>query len=1033
MKKTLIFFLVGAVLGGLFWALSTNTILFDAMERKNLDGFFFLREPEAADLITGKEKNHYGSDQVQLVAIDDESLGVLGKWPWYRDVHARYLEAIQRFSPAAVYFDVAFIMPEKMPPSLISRLADEPDKLEEISKIFGAMDNNFAKALARYDNVYIDLFLVGEKRPGIAYLDRIIETEKIMEQYSQPAPPEELIYYYSLEPLVKEFMENAQPVTVNQWPDKDTVIRSFMVTHTYENNAGEKRYLFSAVMALLKEYYHVADNNKITIENNKIILHDARAPDLDKNKQPLVSRGLDFAGLKNKVSVSANHSRYNKNIYNYIVNEYSYIRPDDESRIPIYPIHLLKKGDGNYELIAGQEVFDAAVRLGSQKIDAIFYTERDIIIHTEKNYMGVSHIFPINFGGRQEIPYINPYSGEREIYNTIPTESYLKVVSTDIIPNIPALDEDGTIHPDYDTANLESWFYNYCDTKNNEILLAARKKYGDLSNENVILYISKDDPYDGKYVYYKMFFDDIYYLIENGDLTRPERFEDLLAIYPEWLAMNGMTQEEGFHLDLFQVLSTLQDTYSAQLDTFYNKIVFTGAHSAGMADDIKVTPYGYMFGMNVVANAFNTIVTDNQLARSPDNLNAGLLVALCIILALLYGLSNIRVNFYLFILSLLATFTISFILFSFNNYMVKTSPLIIANVAVFITITVIRVLTEEKDKKFLKNTFSQYISPELINTMYDSKTQPELGGASDIITAYFTDIQSFSIFSEKLTAHQLVELLNEYLTDMTDILLAEQGTLDKYEGDAIVAFFGAPMRFEDHALRACRAAVKMQDRLLKLRRKWQADRSDDPNRNTKGLAPEEWDPGSKWPHIVHEMRMRIGINTGEIVTGNMGSKTRMNYTMMGDSVNLAARLEASGKQYGIFSIISEYTYNHKIHGDQGDTLKVADFVEVRFVDNIQVVGKSEPVKIYELAAMKGDLTEREKTLFELFGQAMDLYLAMQWEGAIAKFKECLEYERFPDAKTTPSEVYIKRCEMFKKEPPVATGESWDGVFRLMSK
>ena len=353
----------------------------------------------------------------------------------------------------------------------------------------------------------------------------------------------------------------------------------------------------------------------------------------------------------------------------------------------------------------------------------------------------------------------------------------------------------------------------------------------------------------------------------------------------------------------------------------------------------------------------------------------------------------------------------------------------------FALLTLIKFWREEGHKKFLHATFSSYLSPELIEDMIKNETMPELGGEARTITAYFTDIQGFSSFSEILTAHQLVELLNEYLTAMTDILIGDKGTLDKYEGDAIIAFFGAPLDVPDHGLRACRVAVAMQSSLLALRAKWKEEQKlpEEPERNTKQLPAERWPEGSKWPTLVHEMKMRIGINSGEIVVGNMGSTTRMNYTMMGDSVNLAARLEAGAKQYGIYTAVSEAVLGLDCRDDQGAPCKVRDMVEVRFIDNITVVGKSEPVKVYELCALKGQLTGQERELFRLFNQGMELYHAMKWDEAIEKFKQALPLERVPEGKTTPSEVFIKRCETFKENPPVAPGEKWDGVFRLTSK
>ncbi|MFK7828030.1 MAG: CHASE2 domain-containing protein [Oligoflexales bacterium] len=325
--------------------------------------------------------------------------------------------------------------------------------------------------------------------------------------------------------------------------------------------------------------------------------------------------------------------------------------------------------------------------------------------------------------------------------------------------------------------------------------------------------------------------------------------------------------------------------------------------------------------------------------------------------------------------------------------------------SMFVLTNLFKYITEEKDKKFLKSAFGSYISPELIDEMYSSGEPPQLGGTSGIITAYFTDIQGFSSFSEKLSATELVELLNEYLTAMTDILLENKGTLDKYEGDAIIAFFGAPMTLPDHAAKACFVALRMQETLLELRKKWASE-------------------GDKWPQIVKEMRMRIGINSGEIVTGNMGSRDRMNYTMMGDSVNLAARLEEAAKQYGIFTQVSKFTMD-----------LTGGHFEMRELDTIRVVGKEEPVTTYDLLGLKGRTAPGLIKLKDEFHKGIALYKDMKWDEAIAQFQVTLglEYERYPDLKgkkTNPSLVYIDRCKAYKENPPP---DDWGGVYVLTSK
>ncbi len=310
-----------------------------------------------------------------------------------------------------------------------------------------------------------------------------------------------------------------------------------------------------------------------------------------------------------------------------------------------------------------------------------------------------------------------------------------------------------------------------------------------------------------------------------------------------------------------------------------------------------------------------------------------------------------------------------------------------------------------KDKAFLKKAFGSYISPELIDEMHKRGQGPKLGGESGIRTAFFSDIQGFSSFSEKLSATRLVELLNQYLSAMTDILLEEKGTLDKYEGDAMIAFFGAPVPLEDHAKRSCMVAHRMQERLLELNNEWTGQ-------------------GGKWPTEVCEMRMRIGINTGEIVTGNMGSVLRMNYTMMGDAVNLAARLESSAKQYGVFTHVASSTVK-----EAGE-----DFLW-RDLDLMKVVGRREPIETFELLGVKHEAPDYILELEEKFNRGIELYRQRDFTGAIDFFRQTLilEWQRFPSLKRrgiNPSEVYLHRCQQYQQNPPP---KSWDGVWVLRNK
>ena len=258
------------------------------------------------------------------------------------------------------------------------------------------------------------------------------------------------------------------------------------------------------------------------------------------------------------------------------------------------------------------------------------------------------------------------------------------------------------------------------------------------------------------------------------------------------------------------------------------------------------------------------------------------------------------------------------------------------------------------------------------------------------MTAFFSDVASFSTISEQLTPEELVALLNEYLTAMCDIIAETDGTVDKFEGDAIIAFWGAPLSQPDHARLACFAAIDMQNHMVGYR-----DR----------LA-REGRPA---------LNVRMGLNTGRMLVGNMGSAQRMDYTIMGDAVNLAARLEGANKFYQTYTMISGFTYD-----------QVADDVEARELDLIRVVGKREAVRVYELLDRRGQLEPEKVELLGCYNRGLELYKERRFADAIAAFREALEVSPLDG----PSLTYVDRCEDYLEAPPEA---DWDGVYTLTSK
>jgi adenylate cyclase len=311
--------------------------------------------------------------------------------------------------------------------------------------------------------------------------------------------------------------------------------------------------------------------------------------------------------------------------------------------------------------------------------------------------------------------------------------------------------------------------------------------------------------------------------------------------------------------------------------------------------------------------------------------------------------------------------------------------------SMFVVATSYRFFSEERDKRRARETFGRFLAPAIVDEVLAREGALRLGGEKRELTVLFSDVRGFTSISEKLDPHVLLELLNEYLTPMTDIIVSgHQGTLDKYIGDAIMAFWGAPKAQPDHALRACAAALAMVDRLDALRPRWRE----------RGLP---------------DLDVGIGINTGPMSVGFVGSQDRFyNYTVLGDAVNLAARLEGANRQYGTRILLGEETRA------QG-----GDRVVARELDRVRVKGKREPVRIFELLALAPAPPALDAFL-EAFSWGLSAYQAQRWDEAIARFREA---ERLRGGDPA-SQAYVERCEAMRRAPP---GPEWDGVFEMKTK
>lgn len=302
-------------------------------------------------------------------------------------------------------------------------------------------------------------------------------------------------------------------------------------------------------------------------------------------------------------------------------------------------------------------------------------------------------------------------------------------------------------------------------------------------------------------------------------------------------------------------------------------------------------------------------------------------------------------------------------------------------------------IVEGKEKRFIKGAFGKYLSPDVVAEISEDPSALELGGEKRPLSLLFSDLSGFTNMSEDMDAQDLIALLNEYLDDMTQVVFDEAGFLDKYIGDAIMAFWNAPKEVPDHPDRAMRAAILMQRRMTELNRQWAAGRTD-----------------------VEPFKVRIGVHTGEVVVGNVGGKDRFDYTAIGDAVNLAARLEPANKTYDTLNMVSAATL-----------AAGRDDYRVRELDFIAVKGKEEPVKVYELLELKGvALAPEKEEALRRFEAAMAAYKKHAWAEALRLFESAVEV--CPD--DGPSLLYVERCRENIASPPPA---DWDFVVRRTEK
>ncbi|HBF34661.1 TPA: adenylate/guanylate cyclase domain-containing protein [Candidatus Sumerlaeota bacterium] len=422
---------------------------------------------------------------------------------------------------------------------------------------------------------------------------------------------------------------------------------------------------------------------------------------------------------------------------------------------------------------------------------------------------------------------------------------------------------------------------------------------------------------------------------------------------------------------------------------FKDKIILVGVTAAGL-NDLKNTPLGSTYpGVELYATLLDNLLTHNNRLSVLREVPMWFVFALALLLATsaAVALRHARHIYSTLLLSLVflpLPLLLGFGAYTLGGWLNVAVPFSAVALALVGTLAV-NYAVEGRKKRFIRGAFRQYLSPAVIEQLVNNPNKLKLGGELRELSIYFSDVQGFTSISENLTPVELTALLNDYLTAMTDIIMEEGGTVDKYEGDAIIAFWNAPLDLPGHAECAVRAAIRCQKKIDE-------------------LCPIFMERIDNKPFSA-----RIGLNTGKVVVGNMGSNQRFDYTFLGDAGNLASRLEGVNKQFGTRILISEATKE-----------KLGSDFAVREISRIQVVGKEEPIRVFE-PMFPADYAAHKKT-FDAFATALSLYYNGSFQEAIAIFTT-------HESADAPSAAYARRCRDLIANPP----SDWHGIWKMTEK
>lgn len=846
---------------------------------------------------------------VALIAIDDDSIREIGRWPWSRELFAQMTDKVMTYGASSMAFDVIFSEPERENPT-----ADQ---------VFGAMIEKYS------DRVILGTFSENEMRSTNTYQDycvneafKINQGDQIVKLNATLIIDDESDTFDDLDwsPLFTAiFGVIAKDVT-------DIKLKKFGKHNLDELHAFQKNALKLEISKKMFEYcrewltptdFTLNKGNEEYFSKVYQAIFSSAKGKIISAKQSL--RSISLVPLHPSLIEASKAA--NKEDWKYVLNHFV-------QQTVLNPIPQFGEWTPNVPVIQEKALYTASF-VADQDTDG--YVRRYPLFFRSGNRLGLSFIPSLAL---QSYLISNGYRAEVKLSKKASPQSK---VSTEekFISSFQIMDSDDKKVLDIPVDSSGRTLINY---------------YG---KQMTLPYVPAAEIFSEG--------EDMFYYVNN---------------------YNAKTKK-----------NEVKKIFTTKKKFFKGRSVIVGATAIGIYD-LRTMPLeanypGPEIHLTMLANLF-----DHSLIKYWNQESSyfpwGIFI-FGILISLFWSQLGAVSSFVSLFITIPLIFGLDFYIFTkmgmvFSGFLF----LIILAFTSNFTITFYKYFTEELKKKQLKSTFSKYVSPAVVDELLKDADNLKLGGRRQRMSVFFSDVRGFTTISEKLAPEELSRVLNLYLTPMTELVFANKGTLDKYIGDAIMAFFGAPITDANHAEQACRTALQSLVKLKELQKLFK---------------------DQNLPHID----IGIGINTGDMSVGNMGSNIVQNYTVMGDSVNLAARLEGTTKEYGVRIIINETT-NTDVKGK---------FI-TREIDRVKVKGKNVPVAIFELMSEAKQGTPETLSYLEDFRVGYEFYLAKDFQNALTAFEKTLTLKNDdPVAK-----LYAKRCQEFIDDPPPA---DWDGVYIMKTK